>query len=123
MPDLLLGQNPRRRAAYIMIVLALIVVALGSWNVTLSRRVSEQEAIRRSEAQGRLDRQRLGCQILRTIVDVSIDIPLQNVHDVLAANGLTPGDRAQREAAERRYEDARDLLKPALDACKPPPGR
>lgn len=117
MAERLLGQHPARRAAYVMIVLSLMVVALAAWNVTLSRRVGEQEAIRRAEARGAVERQKLGCRIFTAIVDVAIDIPLTNLHDILDGNTLTPEERQQRLAAQRRYDAARQLLTPALKAC------
>lgn len=114
-PDRLLDA---RLSAYVMIALALMVVGLAAWNVNLTRRVGEQESIRRAENRAAVERSKLGCRIFTALIDVSVDIPLMNLKDILTSNQLSAQERADRLAAQSRYEAARKVLVPALGACK-----
>lgn len=116
-PERLLGDQPAKRAAYIMIGLALIVIGLGAWNWTLSERLGEQESIRRAEARSAAARQQLGCVVFSTLYDVSIAIPLTNLNDILAGNTLTPAEREDRMQARARYQAAADKLAATVAAC------
>lgn len=117
MPDRILGSNPARRAGYIMIAFALIAIVLAVWNVSLSRRVGEQESTRKAERRAAAARQQLGCVIFTTIVEVAVEIPLRNLNDILAGGTLNAEERADREMARGRYLAARERLRPAIAAC------
>ena len=119
MPDRLLGDRPVRRAAYVMIALALLIVALAVWNVSLSRRVSQQESIRASEARAKVAREASECRarvagtrqandLLKAIRELAV-IPQQNLRDVLSGP-LTAKERSDRLEALARYRAAQKRI-------------
>lgn len=120
MPDRILfrtGWNGRTVAAYVMIFMALAIVALAVWNYNLNSRVGTQEAIRRAENRGAEARRQLGCTFALTIVDVAIDTPVANINDLLAGTTLTPMERADRIQARARYLEKKRNLEPVLKGC------
>lgn len=111
------GAHPARRAAYVMIFMALAIVGLAVWNWNLNSRVSTGEAIRRSDAKNAAARELQGCKYLDALVETAINIPLDNLADILRGS-LTDDERAKREAAQTRYRMQKLTFQPAIDRCK-----
>lgn len=116
-PDRILGKHPRL-ASYLILACALVIFGLSIWVYLLSGRVSDAEAIRRAEQRAAAARAVQSCRYLNALVEVSINIPVMNIDDILRGP-LTPGERVKREDARGRYLAQLDEFKPALARCIP----
>lgn len=128
-PERLLGDQPWRRAALIVISLAIIVLGLAAINVKLvisngnqNARIEAQQArldaadsLRALEARAKTARAASECRariagtkqanlLLAALRDLAV-IPQKNLHDVLSGP-LTAKERADRVEALARYEAA-----------------
>ena len=120
-PDRILGKHPRF-ASYLILFLSMIVFGLTIWIYNLSGRVSDSEAIQRSDAENATARQALGIRFGQALVDVSICLPLMNVQALLDSGALGPVEKQEREDAKARYLAKLDevrTLAPGLKGCDP----
>lgn len=118
-PDRVLGKHPRF-TAYLLLFMALGLVALAARDYKLEGRVSDGEAIRRAEAKAAAGRAALGIRFANTLVDTSICIPLANIQDLLDSGTLTPREREDREMAKSRYRAQLEELRsisPDVKGC------
>lgn len=121
MPDRILGSQPSRRAGYIVIFLAFAVVVLGVWNVSLGRRLNEQDSLRRleeraaaarkvSECRARIAGTKQANDLLAALRDLAV-IPQTNIQSYLDGP-LTADQRASYVDALARYRAAEKRLGP-----------
>ncbi len=103
------------RAGYLLIFLAVAVIGLAAWSVSLNSRVGTQEAIRRSEARAAKERAASECRSRIAGTKITNDlllairelarIPQKNIKTYL--NGtLTPMERSNYEDALSRFKRA-----------------
>lgn len=113
MPDRLLGTP--KRAAYLILLLAVMLVVEGIWIVNLSGRVSNGEAIRRAEDRTAVARKASECRariagtkqandLLSALRDLA-HIPQTNLQTYLDGT-LTDDQRANYTDALARYKSA-----------------
>lgn len=115
-PDRVLGKHPRV-TGYLILGMAMVIFGLTVYVYLLQGRVSDGEAIRRSDQQNEQARRDLGCLFVLTIVDVAIDTPVTNLTDQLAGNTLTAMERVDRIQARARYLQKKERLNPILKGC------
>ncbi len=115
------------RAAYVMIALALAVIGLAAWSLSLNSRVGTQEAIRRAEVKAATARAASECRAriagtkqANNLLDAMRDlakIPQTNLRTYLDGT-LDPETRANYEDALGRYEKAEQRFKAfPIPAC------
>lgn len=97
-----------KRATYLLIFETVLVVFLLAGLTVLKGRVDELTSD---------ERRALQCDATVAINDVSIEIPLMNLTDLLENADMTEAERVDREAAKRRYEAAQAALAPLLKEC------
>lgn len=124
MPDRIITP---RRASYLMILMALAIIALAVWNINLNGRVNTQEEIRRvadkaakaraaSECRARIAGTKQANNLLAAMRDLA-EIPQVNIRTYLA-DPLPPLVRANYEDALRRYMNAEKRFHPfPLPSC------
>ncbi len=118
-PDRVLGRHPRL-TAYFILAMALVIFGLSVWTYLLSSRVSDGEAVRRSDVRNAAQRQALSLRFAQALIDVSICLPLENVQSLIDSGTLGPLEKRERMEARQRYLDKLAELRaiaPALKGC------